>query len=331
MFDGKSVMITGATGSFGKKIVSTLYNKYNPKRIIVYSRDELKQFEMQQTFIDSDPMRYFIGDIRDYRRLKMAMENVDIVVHAAAMKHVYASEYNPFEAVKTNIIGSQNLIEASIEKGVKKVIALSTDKATAPTNLYGATKLTSDKLFIAANNYSGKNDIIFSIVRYGNVMGSRGSVIPLFLKQKSDGQVTITDEKMTRFNITIQEGVNFVIKSLELMIGGEVFVPKMPSYRILDLVKAVAPNANKKIIGIRPGEKLHEELITKNDAQNTLEFKKYFIIFQSENDKIYNDVFLKNKNECNSCDDNFSYNSYDNSHFLTSSQLEDLIKMELTD
>jgi len=243
MLDNKLILITGGTGSFGKKFIEMALDRYKPKKLIVYSRDELKQYEMQQRWPDTDdtPMRYFIGDIRDYPRLKMAMTNVDIVVHAAALKHVPAAEYNPFEAVKTNIIGSQNVIDAAIAQGVKKVIALSTDKAAAPINLYGATKLTADKLFIAANNYKGENEIKLSVVRYGNVMGSRGSVIPFFKKEKDKGVLPITDNNMTRFNITLNEGVDFVLKCLDGMWGGELFVPKIPSYKILDIAKAIGP------------------------------------------------------------------------------------------
>ena len=281
MLDNKKILITGGTGSFGKKFISTIIKNYSPEKIIVYSRDELKQFEMQQKWPDGELMRYFIGDVRDYKRLKRAMQDVDIVVHAAALKQVPAAEYNPFEAVKTNIIGGQNVIDAAISQGVKKVIALSTDKAAAPINLYGATKLTSDKLFVAANNYKGDNEIKFSVVRYGNVMGSRGSVIPFFLSQKNKGSLPVTDERMTRFNITLQEGVDFVIDCLAKMWGGELFVPKIPSYRILDVAKAISSNAEIKIVGIRPGEKLHEEMITQTDALNTLEFEKYFVILPS--------------------------------------------------
>jgi UDP-N-acetylglucosamine 4,6-dehydratase len=273
---------------------------------------------MQQDFSNEKIMRYFIGDVRDYSRLKMAMAGVDIVVHAAALKQVPAAEYNPFEAVKTNIIGAQNVIDASRAQGVNKVIALSTDKAAAPINLYGATKLASDKLFVAANNYKGTNDIKFSVVRYGNVMGSRGSVIPFFIKQREEGLLTITDKKMTRFNITLQEGVDFVLTCLEKMWGGELFVPKIPSYDILSLAKAIAPNAKQQIIGIRPGEKLHEEMITKDDALNTVEFDDYFVILPAIN-LWKKEKFIKESNLSSGkvCDFGFSYNSGSNSHFLT--------------
>ena len=328
MLDNKSILITGGTGSFGKKFIQTILDRYVPKKVIVYSRDELKQFEMQQALPgDGDsPMRYFIGDVRDLGRLKMAMTDVDIVIHAAALKQVPACEYNPFEAVKTNIMGGQNVIDAAISCGVKKVIALSTDKAAAPINIYGATKLASDKLFISANNYSGKHDIKLSVVRYGNVMGSRGSVIPFFLKQKEKGVLPITDERMTRFNITLQNGVDFVLQCLDKMWGGEVFVPKIPSYKILDIAKAIAPEAKYDFVGIRPGEKLHEEMITETDAFNSVEFGKYFVILPST---ILWDVD-KFKKESNSsigkmCEFGFSYSSGTNKDFLSLEDLKTLI------
>jgi len=283
MLNNQTILITGGTGSFGKRFIQTVLERYQPKKLIVYSRDELKQFEMQQDYPggSGSPMRYFIGDVRDLPRLKMAIEGVDFVVHAAALKQVPASEYNPFEAVKTNIIGGQNVIDAAIDAKVTKVVALSTDKAAAPINLYGATKLCSDKLFVAANNYSGKHKITFSVVRYGNVMGSRGSVIPFFQDLQKTGVLPITDEKMTRFSITLQEGVDFVLQCLEKMWGGELFVPKIPSYRIIDVARAVNPDCRLDIVGIRPGEKLHEEMITTTDALNTVEFEKYYVILPS--------------------------------------------------
>ena len=284
MLNNKTVLITGGTGSFGRKFIETILEMYEPNKVIVYSRDELKQFEMQQKWPISDVkpmMRYFIGDVRDLDRLSMAMEGVDVVIHAAALKQVPTAEYNPFEAVKTNILGGQNVIDAAFKMNVNKVIALSTDKAAAPINLYGATKLTSDKLFIAANNYKGEHDIKLSVVRYGNVMGSRGSVIPFFIKQKEKGILPITDERMTRFNITLKQGVDFVLECLDKMWGGELFVPKIPSYKILDVAKAIAPDAKYEIVGIRPGEKLHEEMITETDALATVEFDKYFVILPS--------------------------------------------------
>ena len=326
MLNNKTILITGGTGSFGKKFIETVINNYRPSKVIVYSRDELKQFEMQQIWPDKDPMRYFLGDVRDLPRLKMAMDGVDIIIHAAALKQVPAAEYNPFEAVKTNVIGGQNVIEAALSRGVKKVISLSTDKAAAPINLYGATKLTSDKLFISANNYKGERDLKFSVVRYGNVMGSRGSVIPYFQKMKKNGILPITDKRMTRFNITLQEGVDFVIKCLERMWGGELFVPKIPSYRILDVAEAIAPDAKREIIGIRPGEKLHEEMITQTDALNTVVFDDYFVILPSTS--LWDiDKFRKESNASvgKMCEFGFSYNSGTNEQVLTVGELKQLI------
>ena len=327
--NNKSILITGGTGSFGKKFIETALSKFKPKRLIVFSRDEQKQFNLQQKWKEggSSPMRYFIGDVRDVDRLILAMRDADVVIHAAALKHVAAAEYNPFEAVKTNILGAQNVITASMATNVKKVIALSTDKASSPINLYGATKLTSDKLFIAANNFKGLKNIKFSVVRYGNVMASRGSVVPFFLSKKKEGIIPITDKRMTRFNITLQEAVNFVLFCLEKMWGGEIFVPKIPSYRLEDLAKAIAPRNKIKIIGLRPGEKIHEEMISTSDAVNTIEYKKYFIItpyskFIGWNKKKY---MKFNKNGKN-CDSEFSYNSYNNKQYLTSNQIKKLIK-----
>jgi len=277
MFNDKVILITGATGSFGKKYVQILLKKYKPKKIIVFSRDELKQYEMAQQF--NEPcMRYFLGDVRDKERLKKAMEGVDYVIHAAALKQVPAAEYNPMEAIKTNIIGAQNIIDSAIENEVKKVIALSTDKAAAPINLYGATKLASDKLFIAANNLVGSRNTRFSVVRYGNVIGSRGSVVPFFLKLIKENKkvLPITHPEMTRFLITLDEGVNFVLKNFERMQGGEIFVPKLPSMKIVDLAKALCEDCKFKIIGIRPGEKLHEVMITKDDR--CVEFEDHYVI-----------------------------------------------------
>jgi UDP-N-acetylglucosamine 4,6-dehydratase/5-epimerase len=329
MLNNKSILITGGTGSFGKKFIKTILGKYKPKKVIVYSRDELKQFYMQQEFSDHKypSMRYFIGDVRDLGRLKMAMVDVDVVIHAAALKQVPACEYNPFEAVKTNIIGGQNVIDAAISCCVKKVIALSTDKAAAPINLYGATKLASDKLFIAATNYAGKHDIKFSVVRYGNVMGSRGSVIPFFKKKKETGVLPITDERMTRFNITLQDGVDFVLQCLDKMWGGELFVPKIPSYKILDVAKAIAPECKHEVVGIRPGEKLHEEMITETDALNSVEFEKYFVILPST--QLWDiDKFKKESNSSlgKMCEYGFSYNSGTNKHFLNVTDLKELIE-----
>ena len=276
ILNDKVVLVTGGTGSFGKKFIRKALT-LGVKKIIVFSRDELKQYEMKQEFKD-ERIRFFIGDVRDKERLYRAFDGVNIVIHAAAMKHVDACEYNPFEAVKTNIHGAQNIIEASIDKGVEKVIALSTDKACAPVNLYGATKLASDKLFVAANAYVGEKHTRFSVVRYGNVVGSRGSVVPFFKKISETGTLPITDERMTRFWITLDQGVQFVLDNLERMHGGEIFVPKIPSMNIMDLAKAIAPECEIKVVGIRPGEKLHEAMIMEDDARHTLEYDSYYVI-----------------------------------------------------
>lgn len=323
--DGASILVTGATGSFGNRFVRTVLERYSPRRVIVFSRDELKQFDMQQREpfrSRRDVMRWFLGDVRDADRLRKAMEDVDVVVHAAALKQVPAAEYNPFEAVKTNVLGAQNVIDAALETGVQRVVALSTDKAAAPINLYGATKLVSDKLFVAANNHRGKRNIRFSVVRYGNVMGSRGSVIPYFLERRDSGVLPITDERMTRFSISLQEGVELVLTALTKAWGGEVFVPKIPSYRILDVAKAIAPDARIEIVGIRPGEKLHEEMITETDALGTVEFKRYFVILPStelwdvESFRLTSDDAPGTR-----CQYGFSYNSGTNSHFLSVDEL----------
>jgi len=279
MFDNKNILITGGTGSFGRKFTQLLLQKYTPNKIIIFSRDELKQYEMAQEFTNKC-MRFFIGDVRDADRLKKAMKEVDYVIHAAALKHVPIAEYNPMECIKTNINGAQNVIDAALENNVKKVIALSTDKAANPVNLYGATKLVSDKLFVAANNLVGTSEIQFSVVRYGNVIGSRGSVIPYFKKLIDSGETTlpITEEKMTRFLITLEQGVNFVLKNFERMQGGEIFVPKIPSIKIVDLASFMAPNAKQEIIGIRPGEKLHEIMCPADDSHLTYEFDDHFVI-----------------------------------------------------
>ena len=333
MVNNQSILITGGTGSFGQRFIKTLLERYQPKKLIVYSRDELKQFEMQQEFplAPDGIMRYFLGDVRDLQRLQRAMEGVDIVIHAAALKQVPSAEYNPFEAVKTNIIGGQNVIDAAISMGVRKVIALSTDKAAAPINLYGATKLTSDKLFIAANNYAGPHSIKFSVVRYGNVMGSRGSVIPFFLDRQKTGVLPITDERMTRFNICLQEGVDFVLMCLEKMWGGELFVPKIPSYHITDVAKAINPECRLEFIGIRPGEKLHEEMITFTDALNTVEFDRYFVILPAAPPDWDIQKFIQDSNSSPGelVSEQFSYNSGSNKDFLSTKELRLLIKTEL--
>src|SRR3990167_5594509 len=280
MFNDKSILITGGTGSFGKKATEIILKRYKPQKLIIFSRDELKQFEMAQIYSpEKYPcMRYFIGDVRDKERLYRAFYGVDYIIHAAALKQVPTAEYNPFEAVKTNIIGAENVINAAIDNNVKRVITLSTDKAAAPINLYGATKLCSDKLFISSNVYSGYHKTRFSVVRYGNVVGSRGSVIPFFKKMKSTGVLPVTDPRMTRFWITLDQGVNFVLKCLEMMSGGELFVPKIPSMNIMDLAKAIAPECKYDIVGIRPGEKLHEVMILEDDSRHTLEFDGYYVV-----------------------------------------------------
>lgn len=327
MLKNKAILVTGGTGSFGKKFVETVLTSYPEiTRLVVYSRDELKQFEMSQQFSAQKypQLRYFIGDVRDRDRLVQAMEGINVVIHAAALKQVPACEYNPFEAIKTNIHGAQNVIEAAIERGVKQVVALSTDKAAAPINLYGATKLCSDKLFVAANNFRGKHDIKFSVVRYGNVMGSRGSVIPFFLEKKNEGVLPITDERMTRFNITLEDGVKLVLFALENMWGGEIFVPKIPSYRIIDVADAIAPNSERATVGIRPGEKLHEEMVTVTDALCTVEFDKYFVILPSIG--LWDvDEFVATFNG-KLCGDGFCYNSGTNNEWLSVEQIRELIK-----
>jgi UDP-N-acetylglucosamine 4,6-dehydratase len=281
-FDGKSVLVTGGTGSFGKKCVETLLNETTVAKVIILSRDELKQFEMQQVYPNEPRLRFFIGDVRDRDRLMRAFAGVNVVIHAAAMKHIPAAEYNPFEAVKTNIIGAQNVIDAAIDCGVERVVALSTDKASSPINLYGATKLVSDKLFVDGNAYAGGANTRFSVVRYGNVLGSRGSVVPLFHKQRETGRLTITDPNMTRFWITLRQGVALVFHALETMNGGEIFVPKIKSMSMPELAKAMAPEAKVDVIGMRPGEKLHEEMISEHDAYRTFDRGHYFVIVNDD-------------------------------------------------
>jgi UDP-N-acetylglucosamine 4,6-dehydratase/5-epimerase len=324
MFNDKSVLITGGTGSFGKKCTEVILNRYKPKRLIIFSRDELKQFEMAHAFPDTkyDCIRYFIGDVRDKERMYRAFHKVDYVIHAAALKQVPAAEYNPFEAVKTNILGAQNVINVAIDQGVKKVIALSTDKAANPINLYGATKLCSDKLFIAGNSYVGRDTTVFSVVRYGNVFGSRGSVIPFFLQCRENGVLPITDPRMTRFWITLDQGVNFVLDSLQRMVGGELFVPKLPSMNILDLAKAVAPDCEIKTTGIRPGEKLHEVMIPSDDARRTIEFGNHYIVqpdFEFWTRRA-------NYNNGKPVPEEFEYNSKTNSWWLTVDELTNMLQ-----
>lgn len=317
MLKDKNVLITGGTGSFGKRFARRALED-GAKRVIIFSRDELKQYEMAQDFKDSR-IRFFIGDVRDQERLFRAFDGVDIVIHAAAMKHVDACEYNPFEAVKTNINGAQNVIEAAIDRGIERVIALSTDKAAAPINLYGATKLASDKLFVAANSYTGTKATKFAVVRYGNVVGSRGSVIPFFLKIRETGRIPITDDRMTRFWITIDQGVQFVIDSLERMQGGEIFVPKIPSMNIADLAKAIAPECELDIVGIRPGEKLHEVMITEDDSRHTYEFNSFYTIYPEFSK--WGSTIKKGS----PVSEGFVYSSKTNTEWLTVEQLKEMI------
>lgn len=331
MLNNKSILITGGTGSFGKAFVKTVLEKYpDIKRVVVFSRDELKQFEMAQQFPESiyPGIRYFIGDVRDHDRLRRAMEDIDIVIHAAALKQVPAAEYNPFECIKTNVLGAQNVIEACLDSHVERVVALSTDKAAAPINLYGATKLCSDKLFVAANNIKGRRNIRFSVVRYGNVMGSRGSVIPFFLGKRSSGVLPITDNAMTRFNISLQEGVNMVLWSLENAWGGEVLVPKIPSYRITDVAEAIGPECKRVVVGVRPGEKIHEEMITASDSLNTVDLGSYYAILSSSGDYTVEQYCEKSGGK--SVAPGFSYDSGTNDHFLTVDELKSLIQTEVS-
>lgn len=319
MFDNQVILITGGTGSFGKKYTQIILEKYKPKKIIIFSRDELKQFEMQQTF-NHPCMRYFIGDVRDASRLHEAMEGVDYVIHAAAMKQVPAAEYNPMECIKTNVHGAENVIKAAIKNNVKKVIALSTDKAANPINLYGSTKLASDKLFVAANNMVGQRETRFAVVRYGNVVGSRGSVIPFFRKLIADGaeELPITHDQMTRFMITLRQGVEFVLKDFERMQGGEIFIPKIPSMYMTELAKAIAPNMPQKIVGIRPGEKLHEIMCPSDDSHLTLEFDDHFVICPTIQFNHHCDFTKNNLGETGKpVKQGFEYNSGNNEDWLT--------------
>jgi UDP-N-acetylglucosamine 4,6-dehydratase len=320
MFDNKTILITGGTGSFGKQYVKTLLGRFKPKKIIIFSRDELKQFEMAQEY-DAPCMRYFIGDVRDSERLKQAMSGVDFVIHAAALKQVPAAEYNPMECIKTNVHGAENVIQAALHNNVEKVIALSTDKAANPINLYGATKLASDKLFVAANNVAGGRQTSFAVVRYGNVVGSRGSVVPFFKKLMETGEISlpITHEDMTRFWITLQQGVEFVLKNFERMHGGEIFVPKIPSIKIVDLAKAMAPDLSSHIVGIRPGEKLHEIMCPSDDSHLTMEFADHFVLQPSirfhHRDVDYSINCIRESGR--PVEIGFEYNSGTNPHFLT--------------
>ena len=323
----KSILITGGTGSFGKEFIKVILDRWpGVKRLVIYSRDEQKQFQMAQEYPDTlyPALRYFIGDVRDYERLKRAFKNVDYVIHAAAMKHVHIAEYNPDECVKTNIGGAENVIRAALETKVEKVVALSTDKACAPVNLYGATKLASDKLFIAANNIKGDSNINFSVVRYGNVMGSNGSVVPFFLKKKQEGMLPITDPNMTRFNISLADGVEMVLHALSTAWGGEIFVPKIPSYRITDIADAVGPECEHRIVGIRPGEKVHEEMITSSDSFTTYDLGRYYVILPQV-------TFWKLEDYINHFDAHkvsigFNYSSGENSEWLSVEELRSLIR-----
>ena len=328
--NNKAILVTGATGSFGKKFVQTVLEKWpQVKRLVVYSRDELKQYEMSQIFSPQEykAMRYFIGDIRDGERLKRACEGIDIIVHAAALKQVPAAEYNPMECIKTNIFGAENVINAALDCGVQKVVALSTDKAAAPINLYGATKLCSDKLFVAANNMKGSRNLVFSVVRYGNVIGSRGSVVPFFLSKRHEGVLPITHPHMTRFNISLEDGVDMVLHAMEHAWGGEIFVPKIPSYKITDVATAIAPQAQQHIVGIRPGEKLHEEMITESDSYNTIELDKYFVILPSTPTWSLEQFMAKFKGKL--VEPGFRYNSESNSDWLTPEQIREQIKQHV--
>lgn len=330
MLNNKSILITGGTGSLGKELTKTILKNWpDVKRLVIYSRDEQKQFQMAQEFPESKypAIRYFIGDVRDLDRLKRALNDIDFVIHAAAMKHVHIAEYNPDECVKTNIGGAENVIKACLSSNVTKVVALSTDKACAPINLYGATKLTSDKLFIAANNIKGKQNIKFSVVRYGNVMGSNGSVIPFFMNKRNEGVLPITDPNMTRFNISLQGGVDMVLHALDKAWGGELFVPKIPSYKITDVAEAIGPNCKQEIVGIRPGEKIHEEMITASDSFTTYDLGKYYVILpQVTNWKL--EEYIKEFN-ATKVPVGFYYNSGDNTEWETVESLRGLIKEHL--
>lgn len=321
MFNDKSVLITGGTGSFGHSFVQMLLENYSPRRIVIFSRDEYKQYVMQQKFDQDAPLRFFIGDVRDKERLCRAFKGVDYVVHAAALKHVPATEYNPFEAVKTNINGAQNVIDAAIDMGVSKVLALSTDKAASPVNLYGATKLCSDKLFVAANAYAADGETVFSVVRYGNVVASRGSVIPFFREKAKEGVLPITDPRMTRFWITLEQGIDFVVNCIDKMVGGEIFVPKLPSMNILDLAKAICPECETPTVGIRPGEKLHEVMVPLDQARNTVDFGEYYVI------KPAFDYFDRRFDEtgATSVPEDFEYNSNTNEEWLSIDELRGMI------
>ncbi|GAB3295573.1 UDP-N-acetylglucosamine 4,6-dehydratase (inverting) [Hymenobacter tenuis] len=328
--NNKSILVTGGTGSFGKKFVQTVFEKFpQVKRLVIYSRDELKQYEMSQVFPNAKypAIRYFIGDVRDGERLKRACEGIDVIVHAAALKQVPAAEYNPMECIKTNIFGAENVINAALDCGVKDVVALSTDKAAAPINLYGATKLCSDKLFVAANNMKGSRDLRFSVVRYGNVIGSRGSVVPFFLQRRSSGVLPITHPDMTRFNISLEEGVDLVLYALEHSWGGEIFVPKIPSYKITEVAKAIGPECRQEIVGIRPGEKLHEAMITETDALSTVELDRYYVILPFTPRWDVGD-FIRHFNG-KRVDSGFYYDSSNNTEWLSAEQIRKEIRLHV--
>ena len=324
--NGKSILITGGTGSLGKHLTKNIFEKFpQVKRLVIFSRDEQKQFEMAQTFSPAKypAIRYFIGDVRDNHRLEKACKDIDFIIHTAAMKHVPIAEYNPMECVKTNVLGAENVINAALATNVKNVVALSTDKAAAPINLYGATKLCSDKLFVAANNIKGKQDIKFSVVRYGNVMGSNGSVIPFFLKKKKEGTLPITDPSMTRFNISLQEGVDLILYALENAWGGEIFVPKIPSYKITDVAKAIAPECKQEVVGIRPGEKIHEEMITASDSFSTYDLGPYYAILPQVTTFKLNDYISHFR--AKAVTKGFQYNSGENTEWVSIDELRKLI------
>lgn len=328
MLNHKCILITGGTGSFGKKFVETILSRYpEVKKIVIYSRDELKQFELKQKYPEAQypQLRFFIGDVRDGDRLKRACEGIDVIIHAAAIKQVDTAEYNPEECIKTNIHGAQNVINAALQTGVKHVIALSTDKACAPINLYGATKLCSDKLFVAANNIKGSRDLRFSVVRYGNVMGSRGSVIPFFINKRKEGIIPITHEEMTRFNISLQAGVDLVMFAIGHHLGGEIFIPKIPSYKIVDVAKAIAPDAKQVIVGIRPGEKLHEEMITVTDALSTIDLGAYYAILPSVSFNHTKEEYMQH-HQAVAVEDNFHYSSDKNTEWETVESIREKIK-----
>ena len=316
--NGSVILITGGTGSFGNAFVQQTLRKYQPRKLIIFSRDEMKQWEMAKTFGPDDRIRYFLGDVRDYRRLKRAFIGVDIVIHAAAIKIVPSAEYDPFECVKTNINGAMNVIDAALDAGVKKVLALSTDKASSPINLYGATKFASDKLFVAANSYVGSKETSFSVVRYGNVMGSRGSVIPLFHQLKDKNVFKITDERMTRFMISLDEGVNLVLDAIVESVGGEIYVKKIPSMKVVDIAKTISPNAKLEFVGIRPGEKIHEQMIGVEDAPFTFEYESYYKILPAIHDWHKDPERIKNGNRVS---ENFSYSSDNNNWWMSETEL----------